>query len=86
MAMVFQSYALYPHKTVPANIEFPLKARGVGKAGAGCDGARRPPALLGLGELLQRKPGAARPVANASASRSPGRSCAAPPCSAWTSR
>ena len=30
IAMVFQSYALYPHKSVQANIEFPLKARGVG--------------------------------------------------------
>ncbi|MEI8239747.1 MAG: ABC transporter ATP-binding protein, partial [Actinomycetota bacterium] len=28
IAMVFQSYALYPHKTVAANIEFPLKVRG----------------------------------------------------------
>src|SRR5918998_6648915 len=26
VAMVFQSYALYPHKTVRANIVFPLKA------------------------------------------------------------
>jgi multiple sugar transport system ATP-binding protein len=26
IAMVFQSYALYPHKTVLANIVFPLKA------------------------------------------------------------
>ena len=26
VAMVFQTYALYPHKTVRANIEFPLKA------------------------------------------------------------
>src|SRR6202012_2689652 len=25
IAMVFQSYALYPHMTVPANIAFPLK-------------------------------------------------------------
>jgi multiple sugar transport system ATP-binding protein len=29
VAMVFQSYALYPHKTVQANIEFPLKVRNV---------------------------------------------------------
>ena len=29
VAMVFQSYALYPHKTVAANIEFPLKVRGM---------------------------------------------------------
>ena len=32
IAMVFQSYALYPHKTVRANIEFPLKVRGVPRA------------------------------------------------------
>lgn len=28
VAMVFQSYALYPHMTVRANIEFPLRMRG----------------------------------------------------------
>jgi multiple sugar transport system ATP-binding protein len=32
VSMVFQSYALYPHKSVQANIEFPLKVRGVNKA------------------------------------------------------
>lgn len=31
IAMVFQSYALYPHKTVLNNILFPLKAQGVPK-------------------------------------------------------
>jgi len=46
IAMVFQSYALYPHKTVQANIAFPLVARGVDKA------AR----ILELGHLLDRKP------------------------------
>src|ERR1700687_3121813 len=29
IAMVFQSYALYPHLTVAENIAFPLKAQGV---------------------------------------------------------
>lgn len=32
VAMVFQSYALYPHMSVAANIAFPLKARGIGRA------------------------------------------------------
>jgi ABC-type sugar transport system ATPase subunit len=55
VAMVFQSYALYPHKTVLGNIVFPLKAEGMDKA------AREKQALwtadlLGLGELLDRKP------------------------------
>src|SRR5215831_16614325 len=29
IAMVFQSYALYPHMTVAQNIAFPLKAQGM---------------------------------------------------------
>jgi multiple sugar transport system ATP-binding protein len=55
IAMVFQSYALYPHKTVLANIVFPLRA------------ARMPPeererkartaaGMLGIEHLLDRKP------------------------------
>src|SRR5215813_12775315 len=28
IAMVFQSYALYPHKTVEENIDYPLRIRG----------------------------------------------------------
>src|ERR687892_791002 len=32
IAMGFQSYALYPHKSVQANIEFPLKAADIDKA------------------------------------------------------
>ena len=31
IAMVFQSYALYPHKTVEANMSFALKIRGTPK-------------------------------------------------------
>ncbi|MEV4513350.1 ABC transporter ATP-binding protein [Dactylosporangium sp. NPDC049525] len=32
IAMVFQSYAVWPHMTVGQNVEFPLKMRGVAKA------------------------------------------------------
>jgi multiple sugar transport system ATP-binding protein len=55
IAMVFQSYALYPHKTARRNIEFPLKAQGVPPA-------ERPAkvewaaGLLGIGALLDRRP------------------------------
>ena len=56
VAMVFQSYALYPHKTVQANIEFPLKARGVDKVERASQ-ARQAAESLGLVEYLDRKPG-----------------------------
>ena len=55
IAMVFQSYALYPHMTVRRNIEFPLRSRGVNGADRGrlvADAA----ASLGLDGLLDRKP------------------------------
>jgi multiple sugar transport system ATP-binding protein len=55
IAMVFQSYALYPHKSVQANIEFPLKARGAGR-GERAHAARDAAALLGLSDLMHRKP------------------------------
>ena len=57
VAMVFQSYALYPHKTVQANIEFPLKVRGVDKAER-AKAANVVAESLGLTEYMQRKPGA----------------------------
>ncbi|MFF5987060.1 ABC transporter ATP-binding protein [Prauserella flavalba] len=55
IAMVFQSYALYPHKTVLANIVFPLKAAGMGRQ----DRDRKAlwaAELLGIAPLLDRKP------------------------------
>jgi multiple sugar transport system ATP-binding protein len=55
VAMVFQSYALYPHMTVRRNIEFPLRARNVGSA----ERARlvqEAADSLDLGGLLDRKP------------------------------
>ena len=56
VAMVFQSYALYPHKTVQANIEFPLKARGVAKARR-AEAAAKAADVLGLTPYMKRKPG-----------------------------
>ncbi len=56
VAMVFQSYALYPHMTVAANIGFPLKM--VGKPGAEIEAAIRDAATkVDIAHLLDRKPG-----------------------------
>jgi multiple sugar transport system ATP-binding protein len=55
--MVFQSYALYPHKSVQANIEFPLKVRGVNKAER-AESAKQAAEVLGLTPYLERRPGA----------------------------
>jgi ABC-type sugar transport system ATPase subunit len=55
VAMVFQSYALYPHKTVLQNIAFPLKAEKTPKE----ERERRTrwaAELLGIEPLLTRKP------------------------------
>jgi multiple sugar transport system ATP-binding protein len=56
IAMVFQSYALYPHKTVRANIEFPLRPRKVHKDER-AKLVEEAAAQLGLTALLDRKPG-----------------------------
>ena len=55
IAMVFQSYALYPHLSVYKNIAFPLKAQNVKKElhKAKVEWAA---SLLGIGALLDRKP------------------------------
>ncbi|ASJ05688.1 ABC transporter ATP-binding protein [Thermococcus barossii] len=55
IAMVFQSYALYPHMTVYDNIAFPLKLRKVPKQEID-QRVREVAELLGLTELLKRKP------------------------------
>jgi multiple sugar transport system ATP-binding protein len=55
IAMVFQSYALYPHMTVASNIAFPLKAAKLDKA----EQQRRiawAAGILGIDGLLHRKP------------------------------
>jgi ABC-type sugar transport system ATPase subunit len=56
VAMVFQSYALYPHMTVAENIGFPLRMVGTPRdtvASAVADAAAR----VSIGHLLQRRPG-----------------------------
>ena len=84
IAMVFQSYGLYPHLRVRSNIAFPLKTQGtpndessegrMGRAAArhrrACSSASR----------------ASSPAASASGWRSRGRWCASPRCSCSTSR
>jgi multiple sugar transport system ATP-binding protein len=55
IAMVFQSYALYPHLSVYNNIAFPLKAQGVKKA-LHKEKVEWASDLLGIKHLLQRKP------------------------------
>jgi ABC-type sugar transport system ATPase subunit len=55
VAMVFQSYALYPHKTVLQNIAFPLKAEKTPKDERERR-ARWAAGLLGIEHLEKRKP------------------------------
>src|ERR1700730_9995880 len=55
IAMVFQSYALYPHLSVYNNIAFPLKAQKVPKE-QHKQKVEWPAARLGIEKLLQRKP------------------------------
>jgi ABC-type sugar transport system ATPase subunit len=55
VAMVFQSYALYPHMTVAENIAYPLKKRGVGRAERD-QRVQRVAETLQLSALLPRKP------------------------------
>jgi sn-glycerol 3-phosphate transport system ATP-binding protein len=55
IAMVFQSYALFPHLTVAENILFGLHVRKVARSECQ-ERLQRVAALLGLSALLQRKP------------------------------
>ena len=55
IAMVFQSYALYPHMTVFKNIAFPLKAQRVEKASIPKK-VEWAASLFGIGHLMERKP------------------------------
>ena len=55
VAMVFQSYALYPNMNVYENIRFPLKVRGVDPS-THDEKVRRASAMVELDEFLHRKP------------------------------
>ena len=85
VAMVFQSYALYPHMTVFDNLAFALRNMRVPKREIA--GARR--AARARSSSSRRCSSASRsssPAASASASRSGARSCASRSSSSWTSR
>jgi multiple sugar transport system ATP-binding protein len=57
IAMVFQSYALYPHMTVRQNLGYGLKVRKTSKSEIR-ERVARAAELLGLDDLLERKPAA----------------------------
>ncbi len=83
-AMMFQSYALFPHLTCRDNVAFGLKMRGVAKA----ERAKRADAMLALVQM-DHLAGACRRSSRAgssSASRSPAPSSPARRCCSSTSR
>jgi len=55
LAMVFQSYALYPHMTIAENIGYPLRVRKLDKAER-APRVQRVAAMLEIESLLERKP------------------------------
>ena len=57
IAMVFQNYALYPHMSVYDNMAFGLKLHKMPRQEID-DGVQEAARILGLGELLKRKPAA----------------------------
>ena len=55
LAMVFQSYALYPHMTIAENIGYPLRVRKLDKAERATR-VKRVAEMLEIGPLLERRP------------------------------
>ncbi|HZE93646.1 MAG TPA: ABC transporter ATP-binding protein, partial [Gemmatimonadales bacterium] len=55
IAMVFQSYALYPHRTVARNISFPLEAHGLARAAID-EKVRWAAEMFGIDRYLDRYP------------------------------
>jgi putative spermidine/putrescine transport system ATP-binding protein len=55
LGIVFQSYALFPHMTLAANVGYPLKLRGIGGS-EGVDRVRDALTMVGLAHLADRTP------------------------------
>jgi len=85
LAMVFQSYALYPHMSVADNMAFALRLAGVSKTVRAAKVAAAAK-VLQLDPLLDRKPGQLCQEGSASASQSGALSYASPRSSCSTSR
>jgi len=83
IAMVFQSYALYPHMTVRENLGFSLKLSRAPRAEAAAKSA--PPTFWASATCSSESP-VSYLAANASASRLAGRLCAIRRCFCSTSR
>ncbi len=84
IAMVFQHFALLPHRTVAANVAYPLEIRGVGKAERLAK-ADEILALVGLDGWATSSPRPC-PAGCSSASGSPARSPPTPTSFSWTRR
>jgi hypothetical protein len=85
IAMVFQSYALYPNMTVGQNITFGLEMHGVPKPER--DKAMHEVAkLLQIENLLDRKPGQLVGRTAAARRHGPGAGARTPTCSSSTNR
>ena len=85
IAMVFQSYALYPHMTVRKNLAFPLERRRMPKERDRPRVARGERRCWGWPSCSAESRPSSR-AASASGWRWAGRSSASRSCSCWTSR
>ena len=84
IAMVFQSYALYPHMSVFHNMAFSLELQGVSKPEIR-DRVEAAAKILQMEHLLERRPAALCRAANASVLRLAAPSSGIPKCSCLTS-
>jgi hypothetical protein len=84
VAMVFQSYALYPHMSVRRNIAFSLRPRDLPRSERHRE-VERVAEQLGLTDCSTASLASCR-AASSNGLRWRGRSCAGPACSSWTSR